>query len=85
MQCIDSGDEDWRINRLLVVQCAASGGNTGKGASNGGGGETSAMDPVAVDEFDHGQAVFLGLHFSLEYATASLRLGTTYRVISLPY
>ncbi len=44
-----------------------------------------AMDPIAVDKFDHGQAVFLDLDMSLEYVTASLRFGTTFRVILLPY
>ncbi len=48
-----------------------------------------AMDPVAVDEFDHGQAVFLDLDYmldmSLEYVPASWRFGTTFRVIFPPY
>ncbi len=36
------------------------------------------MDPVAVDEFDHGQAVFLDLNLSLEYVTASRRFARHY-------
>ncbi len=43
------------------------------------------MDPVAVDEFDHGQAVFLDLNTSLEYVTASRRFNTTFGVILQPY
>jgi hypothetical protein len=42
------------------------------------------MDPVAVDEFDHGQAVFLDLNMSLEYVTASKRFDTTFGVILRP-
>ena len=45
------------------------------------------MDPVAVDEFDHGQAVFLDLNMILEYVTvtASRRFDTTFGVILRPY
>jgi hypothetical protein len=44
-----------------------------------------AMDTIVVDEFDHGQAVFLDLDMSLEYVTASQRFSTTFRVIMRPY
>jgi hypothetical protein len=43
------------------------------------------MDPIAVDTFDYGQAVFLDLDMSLEYVPASRRFGTPYRVILRPY
>jgi hypothetical protein len=44
-----------------------------------------AMDPVALDEFDHGEAVFLDLDMSLENITASKRFSTTFRVILQTY
>ncbi len=43
------------------------------------------MDPVAVDEFDNGQAVFFDLDMSLEYVAASRRFCSTFRVILRPY
>ena len=44
-----------------------------------------AMDPNAVETFDHGRAIFLDLDMVLNFFSVSQWFGTTFRVIFRPY
>jgi hypothetical protein len=47
--------------------------------------QEQAMEPNAVETFDHGRAIFLDLDMVLKFTLVSQRFGTTFRVIFQPY